>query len=90
LPHFLEIEQEQMMEAPGDVAAELAAYLEVPEKAEAIAASLKTGKQELTGAGLTNATLADTNWTEEQIAIFTRLCGRTMERFGYVVDGVSS
>jgi len=86
LPHFLEIRQEEMLSEPHNVADRLSAYLEVPEKADGIATSLSKGTSERTGAGLGRPMLAETGWTAEQIAIFRRICGPTMERFGYSSD----
>jgi hypothetical protein len=83
LPHFLELRQEDMLDMPEAVAARVAAYLAAPDKAAAIAASLRAGKTEQTGAGLGRMTLAETGWTEAEKAVFSRICGATMEQFGY-------
>jgi hypothetical protein len=82
LPHYLEVMQEDMLDKPQEIAGKLAAYLGVPDKAQAIGASLAVGVTERTGAGLGRLTLEDTGWTAEQKAVFVKLCGKTMDRIG--------
>jgi hypothetical protein len=83
LPGFLELRQEDMLAAPDKVAAQLAAYLEVPELEPAFAASLAEGRLERTGAGVGKFLLSQTGWDGAQIDIFRHLCGPVMKRFGY-------
>lgn len=86
LPHFIEIEQEEMLLAPESVASNVARYLDCPENAERMTRSLKTGSRERTGAGIGRTKLADTGWTEEQTSQFRLLCGPTMLRWGYKME----
>jgi hypothetical protein len=83
LPHYVEIQQEEMLEAPGRVAAVLAEYIGVPDSADLICQSLKTGSLELTGAGVGKTDFTQVGWTPEQVRIFERVCGPTMRAFGY-------
>jgi hypothetical protein len=87
LPHYLEVEQERMLSEPAAVARAVAGYVGRPEAAGAIAQSLSTGSRERTGAGIGRASLADTAWSAAQIAQFRKLCGPTMTRWGYPLDG---
>lgn len=86
LPHYLEIEQETMLAQPDEVAAAVTAYLDLPAPRAGIAASLRDGALERTGAGIGKASLNATGWTPAQIAAFRSLCGPTMERWGYALD----
>ena len=86
LPHYLELRQEDMLSNPDLVAKHLAEYLQVPRLEDGIRESLRSGSRERTGAGLGRETLAETGWSPEQINMFRRLCGRTMEEFGYPLN----
>jgi len=83
LPHFLELRQEDMQDVPDAVAASIAAYLEAPGRAQDIADSLASNALERTGAGIGRYLLEHTGWNAEQIAMFQRICGETMTKFGY-------
>lgn len=85
LPHSLEVSQEDMLNDPEKVARQVSDYLGKPEKVEAIVNSLKVGSRERTGAGLHRDTFRETGWSDEQIKVFKRICGPTMERLGYDV-----
>jgi hypothetical protein len=88
LPHFLEVNQEDMLDSPEEVAAEVAGYLGVP--AGGIAESLRTGALEHTGAGLHRTRLEETGWSADQKALFARDCGAAMALFGYTETGVGA
>ena len=83
LPHYVEIQQEDMLEAPERVARVLADYISVPESAERIAESLKTEHLEQTGAGAAKTDRLQAGWTAEQVRAFDRICGPVMQAFGY-------
>ncbi len=83
LPHHLELRQEDMEASPDAVAASIAAYLEAPERAQDIADSLGGNALERTGAGAGRYLLEHTGWNAEQTAMFQKICGATMTRFGY-------
>jgi len=83
LPHYLEIQQEEMLEAPERVARALADYIGVPESAERICESLKTEHLEQTGAGAGRTDRLQAGWTAEQVRAFERICGPAMQAFGY-------
>lgn len=72
-----------MQNNPAGVATQIAAYLNTPDQAPVIEASLRTGSLERSGAGLVRTQLSETGWTENQTETFLRLCGPTMQRFGY-------
>jgi len=81
-----EVDQREMLEAPTAVGARLAALLRMP--AEARAALDRTFRVErpqesFPGSAERVINLADTGWSEEQMATFSRLCGPTMRMFGY-------
>jgi len=84
LPHYLEIQQEEMLEASDRVARELADYIGASASAEDICASLKTERLEHTGAGAGATDRLQTGWTAEQLRAFDRLCGPAMRAFGYL------
>ena len=84
LPHYLEVEQEAMFDTPGRVAHAIAKYVGVPESADLIRKSLKTGSRERTGAGLGKTDVGQTAWTAEQIKSFERICRPAMQAYGYV------
>lgn len=86
LESCIEVEQEQMLSDPASVAAAIAAYLQRPDLADAIAASLCVGTREKTGAGIGRSTLADTSWSDFEIQQFREYCGPTMARWGYRLD----
>jgi sulfotransferase family protein len=83
LPHYVEIQQEDMLESPERVAPVLADYIGVPESAERICASLKTDRLEQTGAGAGKTDKLQAGWTAEQVRAFDRICGPAMRAFGY-------
>jgi hypothetical protein len=83
LPHYLDIAQEDMQDQPDATAAAIATYLDAPSHAARIADQLRAGRREHTGAGVGRTRLADTGWTPEERAIFLRICGPTMRRYGY-------
>lgn len=85
LPSYLEVRQEEMLEQPEQIAHAIAQYLDVPELGGDIAASLESGRLERTGAGIGRLRLADTGWNQEEIKVFMRRCGPTMQRFGYEI-----
>jgi hypothetical protein len=83
LPHYVEIQQEDMLETPERVARVLADYIGVPESAERISESLKTEHLEQTGAGAGKTDKLEAGWTAEQVRAFERICGPAMRAFGY-------
>jgi hypothetical protein len=83
LPHYVEIQQEEMLDAPEHVARVLADYVGVPESADRICESLKTDRLEQTGAGAGKADRLQAGWTAEQVRAFDRICGPVMRAFGY-------
>jgi Sulfotransferase family len=83
LPHYVEIQQEDMLEAPERVARVLAEYIGVPESAERICESLETEHLEQTGAGVGKADKLQAGWTAEQLRAFERICGPAMRAFNY-------
>jgi hypothetical protein len=84
LPHFVELQQEDMLAAPQRVAQVLADYCGVPEAAAAIGESLQTDHLERTGAGAGKTDCAQAGWTAEQVRAFDRICGPAMRAFGYI------
>ena len=86
LPHYLELRQEDMLVKPELVAKHLTEYLQVSHLEDSVKDSLRSGSRERTGAGLGRQTLADTGWSPEQISSFRKICGRTMEEFGYAIN----
>jgi hypothetical protein len=83
LPHYVEIQQEEMLEASERVARVLADYVGIPESAERICKSLKTEHLEQTGAGAGKTDKLQAGWTAEQVGAFERICGSAMRAFGY-------
>lgn len=83
LPHYVEIQQEEMLNDPQATARMLASYLSKPDEVDAIAQSLREGSLEKTGAGIGKSRSAETNWTSEQLRQFERWCRPTMREFGY-------
>jgi hypothetical protein len=81
LPHYLEIQQEDMREIPDRVAQDIAEYIGIADCAVPISQSLKTESLESTGAGIGNADQLKSSWTPEQIATFDKICGPTMRAF---------
>ena len=86
LPHYLELAQEDMLSKPHQVADRLAAYLEMPTIAAALAKSLEIGSRERTGAGIGRSSLAQTGWSAEQVRRFRAICGAAMAEVGYEMD----
>lgn len=86
LPHYVEIRQEEMVQQADGTARRIADYLGAPEQQPDIARDLSHEKVEHTGAGVGRARLADAGWTSDQIAIFRRHCGPTMQSLGYAMD----
>lgn len=83
LPHYVEIQQEDMLEAPDRVAKAVAEYIGFPECADHIYESLKTDSLERTGAGVGKTDRLRTGWTSAQIEAFDKICGPAMREFGY-------
>lgn len=84
LPHHVEVQQEEMLEAPERVAKRLADYIGLPGCAEGICQSLKTDYLERTGAGAGQTDHLRAGWTQEQVAAFERICGPAIRAFGYL------
>jgi hypothetical protein len=83
LPHYVEIQQEDMLEAPGRVAKMLAEYIGLPECADRICQSLKADSLERTGAGVGQTDRLRAGWTSDQVKTFEEICGPAMRAFGY-------
>lgn len=83
LPHYVELEQEEMLAHPERIAKTVADYLGLPDKAAAIAGSLTEGTMERTGAGVGKTERTQTTWTPEQLKKFDEICGPAMRAFGY-------
>ena len=83
LPHYVEIQQEDMLESPDRVAKTLAEYIGIPECADRICQSLKTDSLERTGAGGGQTDRLRAGWTPEQVAAFEKHCGPAMQAFAY-------
>lgn len=83
LPHYIEIQQEDMLQAPDRVAATIAEYVGVPGSADPICESLRTGSRERTGAGVGKTDRHQVGWSPEQIKVFEGICGHAMREFGY-------
>jgi hypothetical protein len=83
LPHYLEIQQEDMLEAPERVARVLADYIGIPASAEEICESLKTDRLEQIGAGAGKTDSLLAGWNAEQVRAFDRICGPAMRAYGY-------
>jgi hypothetical protein len=83
LPHYVEVQQEDMLEAPEQVARVITDYIGVPGAAELICESLKTDRLEQTGAGAGQTDRLQAGWTAEQVLSFDRICGPAMRAFGY-------
>ncbi len=81
LPHYLEIRQEDMMDRPHAVAADIARYVGAPDTAATIGASLASGTRERTGAGLGKTSTAESGWTQDQIATYSRICSPVLAAF---------
>jgi hypothetical protein len=84
LPHYVEVQQEEMLEDPGRVAVMLAEYIGAPDSADLLCQSLKTGSRERTGAGIGKKDYVQAGWTKDQISVFEKNCGPAMRAFGYV------
>ena len=84
LPHYVEIQQEDMLEAPDRVAKTLAEYIGLPECADSISESLKTDSLERTGAGVGQTDRLRAGWTSDQVAAFEKHCGPAMRAFEYI------
>ena len=83
LPYRLELRQEQMEADPAEVGKRIASFLDVPDKADAIEASLANGSLERTGAGRGRMFLEQTGWNDRQVDDFIRICGPAMNRLEY-------
>jgi Sulfotransferase family len=83
LPHYLELQQEEMLETAERTAQILADYIGVPDKVDVISQSLRAGSLERTGAGIGKSKCSQTLWTPDQVRIFEKYCGPTMREFGY-------
>ncbi len=84
LPHFVEVQQEDMLAAPDRVARVIADYIGVPDAASRISDSLRTDRLEQTGAGAGAVDRNETGWSAAQLQAFDRICGPAMRAFGYL------
>jgi hypothetical protein len=84
---YIELEQERVAERPYDVGQEVAAFLGVPECAEDIGSVFDSRRE--------NTAFPDrepgdyvypVDWTDEQKATFSDLCGAEMRDWGYPLD----
>ncbi|MBV1797732.1 hypothetical protein [Siccirubricoccus sp. G192] len=83
VPTALEIDQEDMLFEPAEIAAMISGYLGRADAAGALHAALTTHAMERTGAGIGRNRLRDTGWAPEELAAFTERCGPMMRAFGY-------
>ena len=83
LPHFVEIQQEDMLQSPDQVGKVLAEYIGLPEIADRISQSIKKDSLERTGAGDGGTDQLRAAWTPEQSATFEKICRPVMRTFGY-------
>jgi len=86
LPHYVEVQQEDMLEAPERVADAISGYLGAPEAAQRICESLRSDRLEQTGAGAGQTDKLRAGWTAEQVLAFDRICGPAMRAFGYAQE----
>jgi hypothetical protein len=87
LTHYVEIDQEAMLDDPENVARSLASYLNLESTSEiALAESLRTGSRERTGAGIGRTTLESTGWSPAQVKQFREICGPMMAECNYPLD----
>jgi hypothetical protein len=83
LPHYVEIQQEEMLESPDRVAKLLADYIGIPECADRICQSISTDFLERTGVGVGQTDRLQAGWTPDQVAAFERICGPAMRAYAY-------
>ena len=83
LPHYVEIQQEDMLESPDQVGKVLAEYIGMPHIADGISQSLKKDSLERTGAGDGGTEQLRAAWTPEQAKAFEKICRPIMQAFGY-------
>lgn len=86
LPHYLEIEQERMLDDPDSVANKVSSYLNVADRGDSIVQFLRSGTRERTGAGIGRSRLSQTDWPADKIQRFKQICGPMMEAFSYELD----
>ena len=86
---FLEIDQQDIAQAPDDVARKIGAFLELlPSSIDRLAKTFAQERPQQTRKGSAESVLSmmETKWSPEQIAIFDKHCGYNMKAFGYSLD----
>jgi hypothetical protein len=89
----VEIDQQDIARAPGEVAGKLAAFLGAGVEAqERMKRTFTRDRPQETEAGSSARimNLQDTGWTTQQREIFLRLCGPELEHYGYRLDAAYS
>lgn len=84
-PQILEIDQFDLTNAPEDVAARLCNHVRRPEKTAELARYFSEQRTDKSSEHdwRHRLTLAGTSWTKEEKETFRKLCGATMQTFGY-------
>jgi Sulfotransferase family len=83
--NLLEIEQHELANAPGIVSDKIATCLERPDKAGELAAFFCNSSidRHSDHDWSRRLLLADVPWTDEEKRMFSEICGRQMDEFGY-------
>jgi hypothetical protein len=85
----IEVDQRDISDAPEETARMIGAFLELDREAQGrMSATMTRDRPQETRPGSASRviTLAETGWTDEQIAIFERECGAQMRAYGYTTD----
>ena len=83
--NILEVDQFDMTNSPDQVAARVSNYLEMPKKRDALAAFLRDKRTDQLSSHdwRRRLTVADTDWSQDERALFANTSGELMQTFGY-------
>jgi hypothetical protein len=86
---FIEIDQQDMITAPDEAAADISKLLGLnTDQSRAIAETFRHNRPQQTAAGTAERILSidESAWSPDQVAIFLKCCGDEMQEYGYSVD----
>lgn len=83
--NMLEIDQFDMTNAPDELATRMTDYLGSSEKTQALADFLRGKRTDQLSSHdwRRRLTIADTDWNEDERAVFASTCGELMQKFEY-------
>jgi hypothetical protein len=85
LTNYIEVDQEDMLHYPDQVAQRICRYLDDESATDRLLHLMQTRSEERTGAGIDRTRLSQTNWTVDEAMMFVTICGDMMRAYNYEI-----